>query len=583
VNGTVVYSLVDGHGFFTLNSTTGSISLLQDLHQHPQASFQIAVDVHDLGTPRRVGARAVFTVVLQAMFVRFSVTLCDPSLVQQSAASVAQEWMAAAGVQIGASSSDLLLLSASVQTPRFFFTVQVFEYSGASAGLVAAQEPTLSARVDALALADASVYPALAAVLASCPGGSQIMASSLLDQYLLEPERIVTPVALQAHAFTTNYTAISASDLLRQYFVDVQGRALDLLVSNMSAGGQWVEAQGAGSLRALESAGEQRVGASSTLSFIPGPGFFGVITIGLRVVVTGQPVMPVWQPFGNVSSQQVVLVSVVQPPTNGRPFLTGEPVALPSIVEDTGVENSPTEVRNLGQLGVPQQDLLALGAAPSAAVLAVIPASVQAAFMEGMAIFNAIVSRRRALTAPGIGVVGAGNPNAGTWQYSLETDRPEWQAFPLELGSNKVLLLPGRALLRFIPAANFWGPASFLFVAWDGAQENPASIVTPAQIPTGLGLATQQVRSCRGKGRMPFMHDQTKQHLSSFTTSFFCCHVSNPLFFFSFFFLFSFARLACLWCRRMTGLRLIRWRWRFRRSHMPFSSRCPLPRRFMCT
>ena len=68
-------------------------------------------------------------------------------------------------------------------------------------------------------------------------------------------------------------------------------------------------------------------------------------------------------------------------------------------------------------------------------------------------------------TDPGIAVIGMAGD--GLWQYS--PNGSSWTTI-VGVSVTQALLLPGGDSLRFMPAANWSGPASLLFLAWDGSQ-----------------------------------------------------------------------------------------------------------------
>jgi hypothetical protein len=67
-----------------------------------------------------------------------------------------------------------------------------------------------------------------------------------------------------------------------------------------------------------------------------------------------------------------------------------------------------------------------------------------------------------------LGLALTADTGNGVWQYELPGS--VWQNVPASLSDASMLLLPGKAMLRFNPTMNYSGDATLSWLAWDGTQ-----------------------------------------------------------------------------------------------------------------
>ncbi|PWC38137.1 hypothetical protein TSO221_27320, partial [Azospirillum sp. TSO22-1] len=144
---------------------------------------------------------------------------------------------------------------------------------------------------------------------------------------------------------------------------------------------------------------------------------------------------------------------------SAKPASVTDPLSLPptNVVQTVTkvVTATPGEVHPPAPVAVPDFDTAAFAKALAVAEGTAAPA--------GFTVFHLIEAMFRPGTAGGtvIGLAVMANPGSpvGIWQYSV--DGSDWQAID-QVGDSAALVLPGRALLRFLPTDHMSGTAPAL-------------------------------------------------------------------------------------------------------------------------
>lgn len=177
-----------------------------------------------------------------------------------------------------------------------------------------------------------------------------------------------------------------------------------------------------------------------------------------RLVLTGPD---------EVADFQQVLRTVVYANSAANPSLTARVVTL---VANDGTNDGPAATSTIAIN--PTNNAPVLNGAAIPALAAIAEDTTQPPGQRIDAILSAAgdpITDADSGSLEGLAVIGAANGN-GVWQYSL-VDPPASEADWLPVGAvaeTAALLLPDSARLRFVPKADYYGPAGLLtFRAWD--------------------------------------------------------------------------------------------------------------------